>query len=308
MKSIKYTGPERYGEKSYSDRCGKAPLPEGYRFLKLGETIKESDCVLSYGRGPWEPDTTQVGKVVRDIQFPFIREVVKRGPKGQFISTKPAPKVELSVDTKADIATNSLSLNKIRLENTIKALGGAASGLNYSHLWSKTDQGHEYWHSRAKGETPLSASDKAFLELLKSTYELEIAKQTPKPKETLNKEMAEWIGRLTDIERLKERITNIKAAIAGTNIKGVYDFVWAHSKQRIADRSYEWGARMSGDTPISDSDREYMKLIVEAMEARLKELAPPKTEVDTLKERIAALEKENADLKAWKSKILDVVR
>lgn len=99
MISIPYSGPKFVrGDYPYAERCAKAELPAGYRFLKKGETIKDSDLVVAWGRGPWENEHRCTGENISDRHYPYIRKVsssgAKRDSKGRFVSAKPAPTTE----------------------------------------------------------------------------------------------------------------------------------------------------------------------------------------------------------------------
>lgn len=130
----------------------------------------------------------------------------------------------------------------------------------------------------------------------------------PAPKVKLNEEMVAWINSRTQISDLNFRIEAINRVIAGTSASGINQFHWISTPQQSGEMNGYWCARWNGKNEISESDREYMKLIVEGMEARVKVLTPKvKTDMDLLKDRIEALEKENAELKTWKVKVVAAV-
>lgn len=78
--TIPYTGPSLLHGDDYAANCSKAVLPDGYRFVKLGETILEGDLVLSFGRGPWDTNHSMIGKVLEEGRWSFIRKVGTPAP------------------------------------------------------------------------------------------------------------------------------------------------------------------------------------------------------------------------------------
>lgn len=257
MKAPEYKGPASLSHDNYTENCKLITLPEGYRFLKIGEKSRKEDFHTPFGCGQWKnnEEAYSYGDVIKEHMWPHIRKVdYVRGPKGRFASAKPAP---------------------------------------------------------------------------------------PAPKATLNEEMTSWINAKTDVSSLNFRIKEINAAIAGTSASGVLSFHWTSTPQQNGEGNGYWCARWSDKSKISDSDREYMKLVVEAMEARVKALLPkpvpkPKKEKPLVtiyaegtgpsrkyrvehggaqleegdKELLKGIDtfrsahKEIADLKAWKAKVL----
>lgn len=94
MKAPEYKGPAELSHGSYTENCKLITLPEGYRFLKIGEKSRKEDFHTPFGRGQWKnnEEADCYGDVIKGHMWPQIRKVdYVRGPKGRFVSTKPAP-------------------------------------------------------------------------------------------------------------------------------------------------------------------------------------------------------------------------
>lgn len=226
MKTPEYKGPASLSRDNYTENCKLITLPEGYRFLKIGEKSRKEDFHTPFGRGQWKnnEEVGCYGDVIKGHMWPQIRAVdYIRGPKGRFVSTKPAP---------------------------------------------------------------------------------------PAPKAVLNKEMVDWIARVASNERdyAVTCVKRYKEFLAGDET-GCMNFPWYDTPN-----SGRWNDIHEGSVKPTEADKEYVRAILEAMEKGLEDKTPkvapaskpaePKVKVELLRAHIKVLERELADLKAWKARVL----
>lgn len=127
----------------------------------------------------------------------------------------------------------------------------------------------------------------------------------------LNKEMVNWVAQLEVLSYLRSSAESLKSFLGGEK-EGVMGFSWFST-----ENSQHWCDIYKGTVAPTEADKEYARLYVEAVEKRIAELTPkpaprpkpaePKVKIELLRAHIKVLEKENADLKAWKAKVLAAI-
>ena len=206
MKAPEYKGPAELSHGSYTENCKLITLPEGYRFLKIGEKSRKEDFHTPFGRGQWKnnEEADCYGDVIKGHMWPQIRKVdYVRGPKGRFVSTKPAPpapKATLNEEMISWVA--SLSVDRLGyIRNCVaefkKFLDGEATAI-MSLPWRETgNSGH--WNDLYGGKKPTEADKeyvRACIELWEARAEEVTRKSATKPK--------------TEVELLKDRIESLE--------------------------------------------------------------------------------------------------
>lgn len=205
MKAPEYKGPAQLPTGHYNDLVKKigAP-PKGYRFLKIGEKTLPTDLCTLFGKGVWGPVAEWTRDAVTAAEWPHIRKVdYVRGPKGRFVSTKPAPpapKATLNEEMISWVA--SLSVDRLGyIRNCVaefkKFLDGEATAI-MSLPWRETgNSGH--WNDLYGGKKPTEADKeyvRACIELWEARAEEVTRKSATKPK--------------TEVELLKDRIESLE--------------------------------------------------------------------------------------------------
>ena len=180
--------------RSNYDYKGHFAPPKGWRLVEIGESYKMGDFWLHSGDTWTAASDSMVGKMISsNSTYPVIRPATsQRGPKGRFVSQKPAPKVELTSATKEEFRREYSSTLAVELERIKDCLSGKRDNLYGIFLMRNTAGGYGYWTDRMNN--PLKPEDRPFFQALKEFLEAEIARKTPAPKVK------------TDMDLLKDRI------------------------------------------------------------------------------------------------------